>query len=54
MDVLFTKKELAQGMIEPSKNNTRALDQSRVDLIKSFFLIYFSFFFDHSKFLLIY
>ena len=33
MDVFFTKKELAQEMIEPLKTNTHALDQTRVDLI---------------------
>lgn len=35
MSILFTKKEISEGTVEPTKNKNKALDQDRVDLIKS-------------------
>lgn len=37
MDKLFSLNEMIEGTIEPQKNNSRALDQTRVDKIKSIF-----------------
>ncbi|RNA23768.1 hypothetical protein BpHYR1_025338 [Brachionus plicatilis] len=34
LDILFTKEELTQGTVEPSKNTTPSLERRRVDLIK--------------------
>ena len=40
LDLLFTRRELATGQVEPDEQNTdaEALDQERIDLIKSSYL----------------